>query len=241
MAKDMKIEFQTADIAQMRDLQQRLKFWNPAEANAFRSGLRRAIAVIANNAKKKVPKLIGSAKKSIKPIADLGSSPSPKGGVNSSRGPGKAGFFGVKAGGDDVPYYKWLDFGGTTGRGHKMGKNKGAIKRKFLSDGRYLYPAVAESKSEVLNMLEAALDKAVSDLAAELEGGNALFGAPGSGSTVPIGDPNADISGGIATKTPTGDFRKSGVSGSPGAVPSSSGPMNPPSTRPVPPTPPRRG
>lgn len=61
---------------------------------------------------------------------------------------------GVKA-----AYYPWLDFGGTTGRGHNSGtvKNRtggsalgsGTVRRPFVKGGRYIYPAIAESRDEI--------------------------------------------------------------------------------------------
>lgn len=48
--------------------------------------------------------------------------------------------------GEPADYYPWLDFGGSTGRGHedRVG-GSGSIQRPVVAGGRYLYPAIAES------------------------------------------------------------------------------------------------
>jgi HK97 gp10 family phage protein len=60
----------------------------------------------------------------------------------------------VKAGGNKAPYYAWLDFGGKTGR-------KKATKRKFYTDGRYLYPALEAQRPQIREAYENALIKLV--------------------------------------------------------------------------------
>lgn len=45
----------------------------------------------------------------------------------------------VTAGGDEAPYYPWLDFGGHVGR-------HGTAARAFLKEGRYLYPTYYEQR-----------------------------------------------------------------------------------------------
>jgi hypothetical protein len=57
-------------------------------------------------------------------------------------------FVNITAGGDRAPYFPWLDFGGTTGRGHGPGGG-GAIVRPFIKEGRYIYPTIAESRDEI--------------------------------------------------------------------------------------------
>jgi hypothetical protein len=53
----------------------------------------------------------------------------------------------IKAGGAKAPWYPWLDYGGSVGRG-------GSVKRPFISQGRYLYPAFRANRGEVLNKME---------------------------------------------------------------------------------------
>lgn len=56
-------------------------------------------------------------------------------------------------GGEDTgprDYYPWLDFGGTTGHGHQIGRaGSGSVVRPIIKGGRYLYPSIAESRDEI--------------------------------------------------------------------------------------------
>ena len=66
----------------------------------------------------------------------------------------------IVAGG--APYYQWLDFGGSVGRGHKAGvAGSGSVKRVFIKGGRYIYPALADERKRT----EAAVDAAVTHTA----------------------------------------------------------------------------
>lgn len=48
----------------------------------------------------------------------------------------------VSAGGKRVPYYGWLDFGGSTGI-------RRTVRRPFRQDGRYIYPAFSDNRARV--------------------------------------------------------------------------------------------
>lgn len=49
--------------------------------------------------------------------------------------------------GDQFP---WLDFGGSTGKGHQVGMPwSGSVERERISGGRYVYPAIAENRGEI--------------------------------------------------------------------------------------------
>ena len=50
----------------------------------------------------------------------------------------------IVAGGPRADYLPWLDFGGTTGRGHKPGDGGGSISRPFIKEGRYIYPTIID-------------------------------------------------------------------------------------------------
>lgn len=60
----------------------------------------------------------------------------------------------VRAGGPKAPYYPWLDWGG------RVGRNK-SVKRKFYSDGRYIYPGIVAIKPDLQNAYETALAEAI--------------------------------------------------------------------------------
>lgn len=102
-------------------------------------GLRVALNGVADQlvqrAQTKIPKRTGAAARSLK--------------ARSTRTSAR-----VAVGGRQAPYYPWLDFGGSTGR-------KKSVQRRFLKEGRYLYPALAEIRPQIA----AALDDALTDVA----------------------------------------------------------------------------
>lgn len=110
-------------------------------------------------AQQRMPFRTGEAAKSLKPRAT-------QRGAGIAFPAGGRPWKGVKA-----DYYPWLDFGGTTGRGrvagsgHEKAKVGGAIVRPVIKGGRYLYPAIAESRQ----FIEDAVDAAVKKLAAEAD------------------------------------------------------------------------
>lgn len=58
-------------------------------------------------------------------------------------------------------YYPWLDFGGTTGRGHSIGvAGSGSIKRDLVKGGRYVYPAIADSREFIGDAAGEAIERA---------------------------------------------------------------------------------
>lgn len=66
----------------------------------------------------------------------------------------------IAAGGRAAPYYQFLDFGGSTGRGHKPGAaGSGSIKRRFVKGGRYIYPALAEHRDDIEKAVDEAVEK----------------------------------------------------------------------------------
>lgn len=69
----------------------------------------------------------------------------------------------IAFGGQAAPYLPWLDFGGTTGRGHQLsssgkGIGGGAIRREWLGRpvgmGRYVYPTVTEAREETRKAMQ---------------------------------------------------------------------------------------
>jgi len=71
---------------------------------------------------------------------------------------------GVSVGGSGAPYFPWLDFGGSTGRGHIPGKaGSGSVKRAMPLGGRYVYPTIEDKRDRIEQgamdaVLKAALD-----------------------------------------------------------------------------------
>lgn len=62
----------------------------------------------------------------------------------------------VAVGGPTAPYYPWLDFGGSVGRGK-------SVKRKFFKEGRYLFPTLKRKREDI----QAAMLNALLELARE--------------------------------------------------------------------------
>lgn len=57
--------------------------------------------------------------------------------------------------GDGVPYVPWLEFGGAVGR-------KGSIKRPYVREGRYVYPAINAAMADI----EARVDDLIAQMTA---------------------------------------------------------------------------
>lgn len=57
----------------------------------------------------------------------------------------------VAEGGEGVPYYAWLEFGGTAGH----------IQREIVEEGRYLYPAYVNIQGDIIEMMEDRLDTTI--------------------------------------------------------------------------------
>lgn len=93
--------------------------------------LNQAARLVVNDVRPTVPLgLTGQARRSVT--------------VNNARIPG------VRFGGVTAPYYPWLDFGGSTGPGHRPGvANSGSVKRSRVHGGRYMYPGIERNEEAV--------------------------------------------------------------------------------------------
>jgi hypothetical protein len=130
------IRIQTTGIP---ELKRSLKQMDPALAKEFRSGFKKIAEKVAADIRPKVPHKSGRAAASVKGVAK---------GVGG----------GVAFGGAQAPYFPWLDFGGSTGRGHKPGvRDSGAIKNDpFMGpgpykEGRYVYPTIREDHDMLMD------------------------------------------------------------------------------------------
>lgn len=97
----------------------------------LRVALNEAADVVVREARPRVPRRSGRAAASLK--------------AKSTRTQVR-----VSAGGNRVPYYPWLEFGGRVGR-------KRGIKRPFLKGGRYLFDAYADVQPRFAEVLERSL------------------------------------------------------------------------------------
>ena len=89
---------------------------------ALRLAMNEAASVVVDDARPRVPTRTGRAQSTIK--------------ARSTRTSVR-----VAAGGRRAPYFPWLDFGG------RVGRNK-SVKRAFLKEGRYIWKAYADNRTE---------------------------------------------------------------------------------------------
>lgn len=109
--------------------------------------------------------ITGTAASSLRSIASTAgaSIAFPKGGRDSGR--------------EAAGYYPWLDFGGGQARGRGVtstprygGIGYGGGRREFIREGRYLYPAIAESKDYLQGVAGDAVDDACKAERLEVKG-----------------------------------------------------------------------
>jgi hypothetical protein len=100
-------------------------------------------------AQQKMPWQSGTAARSLKPevTMEYAAIVRPKGGAGWKD--------------DTAGYYNWLDWGGSTGRGHRdRTAGSGAIHRDWRGPkGRFLYPALGESKGYIQKALDAIIER----------------------------------------------------------------------------------
>jgi hypothetical protein len=130
-------------VTGLRELASAFKAVDANLSKEMRAGFLEIAQHVAGTVQQRMPFRSGRAASSVKPRA-------------TAKGAS------IAAGGTKAPYYQWLDFGGSVGRGHKPGVGwSGSIKRDAPKGGRYIYPAIAEEREEI----EAAVDAAVAHVA----------------------------------------------------------------------------
>lgn len=122
---------------------------------------------VVGEAQQKMPFVSGTAARSLKPRA-------------TGRGRAFIQFpaGGPDSGGDKDGYFPWLDFGG--GKAGAVGitssspvahaRHTGGFKRPVKSGGRYLYPAIAESKGYISDSVDDALKHLIVSAGFDTEG-----------------------------------------------------------------------
>ncbi|QJY51261.1 HK97 gp10 family phage protein (plasmid) [Pseudonocardia broussonetiae] len=90
-----------------------------------------AAQIVVDEAVPLVPRLTGAASKSVR--------------VASTQRAAR-----VKAGGKKVPYFGFLEFGGSVGP-------KKTSKRPFIREGRYLWPAIIRRREDIIREMEKAV------------------------------------------------------------------------------------
>jgi HK97 gp10 family phage protein len=128
-------------IVGLRDLTRRLRQVNTDLPKAVRLAANEAAEVVVVAARRDVPKRSGKAAGSIR--------------ARSTRTAAR-----VSSGGRRAPYMPWLDYGG------KVGKNNTAV-RRFIADGRFVYPAFRENREQVAETFRTALDRIIAEAGLE--------------------------------------------------------------------------
>lgn len=77
--------------------------------------------------------------------------------------------------GSGIPYYPWLDFGGSTKRWPASGSMQAPISRQWLGkpggEGRYMYPAIRQHRQDILVAIDAGVALAAKEAGFETSGG----------------------------------------------------------------------
>lgn len=133
-------------IRGLRDFQAALREMDGQSQKKLRLALNAAADLVAQRAQRKVPRKSGTAKGSVKAISSQ----------REAR---------VQGGGNRAPYYPWLDFGG---EGRRPGRPPA---RRFIKEGRFIYPAFSAEFDEVMAELENQLVDLARDAGLEVTGG----------------------------------------------------------------------
>jgi hypothetical protein len=154
MAADKSVR---VEIHGVRDLQKALKQMDTGMEKALKNEFLDIAESVASGVRSKVVKgPTGRASASVKARA-------------SNRGAS------IAVGGTKAPYYPWLDFGGSVGRGHQPGKPwSGAIRRDWkgvpVGKGRWLYPTITEHRDDIVDQTDDALERLARQAGFETEG-----------------------------------------------------------------------
>lgn len=125
------------EIEGLRDFMRSLRALDSALPKALRVAGNEAAAIVVDEARGRVPRRSGRAAGSVK--------------AKSTRTAVR-----ITSGGKRAPYFPWLDYGG------KVGRNNTA-ERKWMPDGRYVYPAFTDKRRAVDDAYRSALRRIASD------------------------------------------------------------------------------
>jgi hypothetical protein len=127
-------------IEGFREFRQKLKAMDRDLPKAVRIAFNEAADIVVTDARARVPVLTGAARGSVKAASTQ----------TKAR---------IKGGGSKAPYYPWLDFGGSVGRG-RTGRGTGSVHRPYLAPhGRYIYNAFFRKRGEFVDAMSDALIK----------------------------------------------------------------------------------
>ena len=125
-------------MAGLRELQKALRDAGPAHTKHLRQEFKRVAEIVASDARSRLPSRSGRAAGSVRAGGD------------------NRGAF-VQGGKKAVPYYAWLDFGGTL---RPVGRRRNTQVREQVQGGRAIYPAIRAKRDELLEAAVRSLDNA---------------------------------------------------------------------------------
>lgn len=123
------------EVRGIRELRSAMRRFDTEMPGRLKEGMRGIAEDVVSRTASRVPRRSGAAAGSLRPRATQ---------------TGAA----IAFGGNAAPYFPWLDFGGTTGKGHRPGVAwSGSIEREWLGNprgsGRYVYPTIEEMGPEI--------------------------------------------------------------------------------------------
>lgn len=122
----------------LRELSAALRKVGPEHAKELRVEFKKIAEIVARDARGRLPVRSGRAAASLRATGD-------------ARGAA------VIGGRKSVPYYGWLDFGGTLS---PSGRRRNTQSRPRLKEGRAIYPAIRANRDELLEASVRSLDNA---------------------------------------------------------------------------------
>lgn len=122
----------------LRELQRSMRTLPPSVRRQFNREMRGVANIAVSRIRAQMPEVTGAAKASVKPSLS-------------------GGYVAIRAGGSKVPYYPWLDFGGTL---HKTGRRRNTQKRPFFSEGRWIYPTIGRNRPAIYAAAMTAVERA---------------------------------------------------------------------------------
>jgi hypothetical protein len=130
-------------ISGLREFQRALKEMDGETQKQLKVVLDDAARLVVGGASRRVPARTGAARASLR--------------AQSSQREAK-----VIGGSAKVPYYGFLDFGGSVGR-------KKSVKRPFVTSGRYMYPAFAANRDSIYRALQEGIVKVAENVGLEVD------------------------------------------------------------------------
>jgi hypothetical protein len=121
----------------LAQLNRSLRQLNADAPKALRLAANEAAMIVVDAARIGVPRRTGRAASSVRAV--------------STRTAAR-----VTSGGKRARYFPWLDYGGRVGR-------KNSVKRPFIGDGRYVYPAFYANRARFETVLSEALQRVIDD------------------------------------------------------------------------------